>query len=239
MDNHTKLATTLLSERGVTLLDAARLIRNVLDAFSEDSGLTPVQFCAKVISTGLRHIRNDEMPIKDGFLLYLEAKYDLRPDSLRDIRYLGNRLLNSNPELCEMYFSELKPAVCEQYLSATFAEMLGVKIPDGEAIDSISALKNFRSASALGDRKEIVLQGTRGKSIRVGDWKFIPKTIGRFADIGSGADPRDKCFAEAIVPQDSLYNLRQDPSETHNAISENPDIAKRLKERLTQLENLK
>ncbi|MFR6034735.1 MAG: hypothetical protein ACLUKN_17105 [Bacilli bacterium] len=39
--------------------------------------------------------------------------------------------------------------------------MLGVKIPDGEAIDSISALKNFRSASALGDRKEIVLQGTR------------------------------------------------------------------------------
>ena len=161
----------------------------------------------------IRHIRNDEMSIKDGFLLYLETKYDLRPDSLRDIRYLGNRLLNSNPELCEMYFSELKPAVCEQYLSATFAEMLGVKIPDGEAIDSISALKNFRSASALGDRKEIVLQGTRGKSIRVGDWKFIPKTIGRFADIGSGADPRDKRFAEAIVPQDSLYNLRQDPSE--------------------------
>ncbi|MFR6034734.1 MAG: hypothetical protein ACLUKN_17100 [Bacilli bacterium] len=51
--------------------------------------------------------------------------------------------------------------------------------------------------------------------------------------------PADKRFAEAIVPQDSLYNLRQDPSETHNAISENPDIAKRLKERLTQLENLK
>ena len=60
------------------------------------------------------------MSIKNGFILYLETKYDLRPDSLRDIRYLGNRLLNSNPELCEMYFSELKPAVCEQYLSATF-----------------------------------------------------------------------------------------------------------------------
>ena len=99
MDEHTKLATTLLNERGVTLLDAARLIRNVLDAFSADSGLTPVQFCAKVISTGLRHIRNDEMSIKNGFILYLETKYDLRPDSLRDIRYLGNRLLNSNPEL--------------------------------------------------------------------------------------------------------------------------------------------
>ena len=73
MDKNTQSALTLLNERGLTLLDAARLIRNVLDSFSEESGLTPVQFCAKVISTGLRHIRNDEMSIKDGFILYLET----------------------------------------------------------------------------------------------------------------------------------------------------------------------
>lgn len=120
MDKHTKLATTLLSERGVTLLDAARLIRNALDSFSEESGLTPVQFCAKVISTGLRHIRNEEMSIKDGFMLYLETKKNLRPESLRDIRYLGSRLIKSNPKFGETYFSELKPALCEQYLSSTF-----------------------------------------------------------------------------------------------------------------------
>ena len=120
MDKHTKLATTLLSERGVTLLDAARLIRNALDSFSEESGLTPVQFCAKVISTGLRHIRNEEMSIKDGFMLYLETKKNLRPESLRDIRYLGSRLIKSNPEFGETYFSELKPALCEQYLYSAF-----------------------------------------------------------------------------------------------------------------------
>ena len=120
MDKHTKLATTLLSERGVTLLDAARLIRNALDSFSEESGLTPVQFCAKVISTGLRHIRNDEMSIKNGFMLYLETKKNLRPESLRDIRYLGSRLIKSNPEFGETYFSELKPALCEQYLYSAF-----------------------------------------------------------------------------------------------------------------------
>lgn len=120
MDKHTKLATTLLSEREVTLLDAARLIRNVLDSFSEESGLTPVQFCAKVISTGLRHIRNDEMSIRNGFMLYLETKKNLRPESLRDIRYLGSRLIKSNPKFGETYFSELKPALCEQYLSSTF-----------------------------------------------------------------------------------------------------------------------
>ena len=120
MDKHTKLATTLLSERGVTLLDAARLIRNVLDSFSEESGLTPVQFCAKVISTGLRHIRNDEMSIRNGFMLYLETKKNLRPESLRDIRYLGSRLIKSNSKFGETYFSELKPALCEQYLSSAF-----------------------------------------------------------------------------------------------------------------------
>lgn len=113
-------ALTLLNERGVKLLDAARLIRNVLDSFSEESGLTPVQFCAKVISTGLRHIRNEERSIKDGFLLYLETKRDLRPDSLKDIRYLGNRLINSNPKLSGAYFSEIKAGDCEHCLSSTF-----------------------------------------------------------------------------------------------------------------------
>ena len=120
MDEHTKLATTLLNERGVTLLDAARLIRNALDSFSKESGLAPVQFCAKVISTGLRHIRNDEMSIKNGFMLYLETKKNLRPESLRDIRYLGSRLIKSNPKFGETYFSELKPALCEQYLYSAF-----------------------------------------------------------------------------------------------------------------------
>lgn len=104
MDKNTQSALTLLNERGVTLLDAARLIRNALDAFSEDSGLTPVQFCAKIVSTGIRHIRNEEMSIKDGFLVYIETKRELRPDSLRDIRYLGNRLIKSNPGTWRVIF---------------------------------------------------------------------------------------------------------------------------------------
>ena len=120
MDKNTQSALTLLNERGVTLLDAARLIRNALDSFSKESGLTPLQFCAKVISTGLRHIRNEERSIKDGFLLYLETKRDLRPDSLKDIRYLGNRLINSNPKLSGAYFSEIKAGDCEHCLSSTF-----------------------------------------------------------------------------------------------------------------------
>lgn len=124
-------------------------------------------------------------------------------------------------------------------LPATFAEMLKVKIPAGEAVDSVSALENFRSAKAAGRRNEIVLQGTRGKSIRIGDWKFVPKTSGGKADIGSGANPRDKRFADAVVLEDALYNLKEDPSETRNVISQNPEIAESLKKRLAEIERIK
>ena len=53
-------------------------------------------------------------------MLYLETKKNLRPESLRDIRYLGSRLIKSNPKFGETYFSELKSALCEQYLSSAF-----------------------------------------------------------------------------------------------------------------------
>ena len=121
MDKNTQSALTLLSGRRVTLLDAARLIRNALDSYSKEFGLTPVQFCAKVISTGLSHIRNKEMSIKDGFLLYLRTKCDLRPESIRDIRYLGNRLIKSSPKLAECNFSEVSVSDCETWLSETFS----------------------------------------------------------------------------------------------------------------------
>ena len=120
MKNEINTSLTLLKNSGLELLDAARLMRNILDSFPKASRLSPAQFCAKVIETGLRHLRSEEMSIRQGFLLYLSAKSSLRPDSLRDINYLGNRLINSNPKLAESYFSELKASDCESYLNSTF-----------------------------------------------------------------------------------------------------------------------
>lgn len=123
MKNEITSSLMLLKNSGIELLDAARLMRNILDSFPQKSNLTPTQFCAKVIETGLRHLRVEEMSIKKGFGLYLSSKSSLRPDSLRDIRYLGNRLINSNPDLAEAYFSELKAANCERYLHSTFTSL--------------------------------------------------------------------------------------------------------------------
>lgn len=120
MENEIFYAKGLLENSGITLLDAARIAKNILDAFPKGSSISPIQFCSKIVETGKQHIRSVEMPLAAGFALYLEAKRDLRPDSIRDIRYLGNRLIKSNPKLAERNFSEFSAADCEEWLSKTF-----------------------------------------------------------------------------------------------------------------------
>ena len=113
-------AKRILTGTDVSVLDAARIAKNILDAKPKNFVLTDLQFCAKVIEVGLRHIRTKEMPLADGFALYLKSKQHLRPDSVRDIRCIGNRLLRTNPELGKHNFSELSVAECEEWLNAAF-----------------------------------------------------------------------------------------------------------------------
>ena len=113
-------AKRILTGTDVSVLDAARIAKNILDAKPKNFVLTDLQFCAKVIEVGLRHMRTKEMPLADGFALYLKSKQHLRPDSIRDIRCIGNRLLRTNPELGKRNFSELSVAECEEWLNAAF-----------------------------------------------------------------------------------------------------------------------
>ena len=116
-----QMVQKLLTGNNITLIDAARLIKNILDFMPKGSNLTDVQFCTKIIETGKAHFRLNEMSFKDGFNLYYETKKDiLRPDSLRDIRYLANRLLRANSELGRRNFSELSRSNCEDWLNDTF-----------------------------------------------------------------------------------------------------------------------
>ena len=116
-----QMAQKLLTGNNITLIDAARLIKNILDFMPKGSNLTDVQFCTKIIETGKAHFRLNEMSFANGFNLYYETKKDiLRPDSLRDIRYLANRLMRSNPQLANRNFSELSRSNCEDWLKDTF-----------------------------------------------------------------------------------------------------------------------
>ena len=122
MDTTLNSAKEVLGKTKISALDSARFVRNILDAKPSDSKLTDAQFILKVIEVGLRHIRTKEMSFAEGFNLYYETKKKtLRPDSLRDIRYLGNRLMRSNPQLANRNFSELSRLDCEEWLNSTFS----------------------------------------------------------------------------------------------------------------------
>ena len=65
-------------------------------------------------------MRTKELSIADGFALYLKSKQHLRPDSIRDIRCIWNRLLRTKPEFGGRNFSELSVSECEEWLNAAF-----------------------------------------------------------------------------------------------------------------------
>ena len=113
-------AKKILSKTGISVLDAARIAKNILDAKPAGGKLTDAQFILKVIEIGVRHMRAKEMTLSDGFALYLKSKQHLRPDSIRDIRCIGNRLLRTKPELGKRNFSELSVSECEEWLNAAF-----------------------------------------------------------------------------------------------------------------------
>ena len=121
MENEFILAQALLRGTKVSVVDAARFIRNILDAKCKSSALSDALFCSKIIDIGKRHFRNVEMSPIEAFPLYLKTKLHLRPDSLRDIKYLGSRLIKSNPTFASRNFSELNVADCESWLGEAFA----------------------------------------------------------------------------------------------------------------------
>ena len=113
-------ALELLKGTGVSVVDACRLIRNILDSKTAEFNLTNVQYCAKVVAVGMRSVRSKEMSFEDGFAFYYKSKSHLRPDSLRDIRSIGKRLIRFNPKFAKLNFSELTLAMCEDWLTKTF-----------------------------------------------------------------------------------------------------------------------
>ena len=115
-------AKALLRGTNISILDAARLVRNILDSLPKSSKFqsSKLEFCSKIIDCGKRNFRLSEMRLKDGFALFLKSKAHLRKDSFRDIRYLGTRLLKSKPEFALRTFSELRVCDCLEWLSLEF-----------------------------------------------------------------------------------------------------------------------
>ncbi|QDU31701.1 Arylsulfatase [Anatilimnocola aggregata] len=97
--------------------------------------------------------------------------------------------------------------ICLNDLMATCAEIIGAKLPDNAAEDSVSILPNLLGTAKAPVREATIHQSPKGDlAIRKGDWKLI------FFKNG----------------ERELYNLQSDLSETNNIAAANSEVVERL-----------
>jgi len=120
--------------------------------------------------------------------------------------------------------------ICHTDMLATFAEVLGVDLPENAGEDSFSILATLRGEQTdRPSRPATVTVSSRGVlAIRQGPWKLIE-------ELGSGGfSPPSRVKPTPGGPQAQLYNLDDDPGETTNLFSAQPRVVDRLTKLLQQ-----
>ncbi len=189
MKNKIKASITILKNSNISILDAARLIKNITD-FNNSTSISNLQFCAKIIETGLRHYRTKEMSITEGLKIYISQKTHLRPESYRDIRYLSKRLIKRVPEIANRNFSELSRSTCEHYLSIAF--QTPSQFNKGRAM--LHALFNFAIRKEWCDKNPITLIERH----KINEKEITPLSIKQTRSLLSSAQSSD-CFAAVAL----------------------------------------
>lgn len=95
-------------------------------------------------------------------------------------------------------------------MAATFAALVGAKVPAGHCVDSVNILPALLGDSAVG-RTDFVAHvgGTQGPfALRSDDWKYI----------GPAGGIKGKA-----APAPQIYNLKADLAEEHNLAESQPD----------------
>lgn len=130
--------------------------------------------------------------------------------------------------------------VCLTDVMATLASITGFALPRDAAEDSFDMLPVLEGKTTTPVRPYLLTQafaGAKTLSIRRGDWKYLDHR-------GSGGNRYDagelKPFALTESDPEApgqLYDLANDPGETTNRFSGNPEIAKELRDLLEQSRN--
>ena len=108
---------------------------------------------------------------------------------------------------------------------ATCADILGKKLGDETAEDSVSMLPALLGQAERPLREAIVHSAIFGAfAIRQGPWKLILA-----ADSGGWSDPKPGSAEAAELPPVQLYNLSIDIGEKNNVEAEHPEIVARLR----------
>ncbi|HVU35011.1 MAG TPA: arylsulfatase [Opitutaceae bacterium] len=128
--------------------------------------------------------------------------------------------------------------ICLTDLLATAADLTGQPLPPDAGIDSIDALPLLLSQPSAKARTNLVEQGISGAiALREGDWKYVPANVATQASgMGSGANPNDARFRDSIIPKTLLFNLVDDPTESHNVAADHPDKVAELARELAAIQ---
>ncbi len=122
--------------------------------------------------------------------------------------------------------------MCHVDFMATVAAILGEKLPDHAAEDSVNALPVLlgeRHSSPI--REATVHHSAQGKfAIRKGDWVFIDAPSGD--DNGARGEPQwlkdERSYSKHTYPGE-LFHLREDPARRTNRYAEKPELVSELK----------
>lgn len=119
--------------------------------------------------------------------------------------------------------TEYAHPVCLLDFMATAADILGVKLPDGAAEDSVSFLPALMGKTGDPLREAIVHHSITGAfSIRQGNWKLdLCPGSGGWSEPRPGREPKD-------APRIQLYDLSDDIGEKNNVQARHPEIVARL-----------
>jgi arylsulfatase A len=111
--------------------------------------------------------------------------------------------------------------VCMTDFMATFSDMLGESLPVNAGEDSYSLLPVMLQKSYDKPLRESTVHhsGAGAFAIRKGDWKQI------FGEVEHGEMPGDPTTWELTG---SLFNMKEDPYETHNLYAEYPEVVEEM-----------
>jgi arylsulfatase A-like enzyme len=187
-------------------LDAEGLTQNTLVIFTSDNGCSPQADFPTLESKG-----------HDPSQVFRGHKADIYEGGHR-VPFIARWPGRIQPG------STSNQTVCLTDFMRTTADILGVKLPDTAAEDSVSLLPVMLGKSSAPVREATVHHSVNGSfAIRQGRWKleFCPGS-------GGWSNPRPGQHDTSRMPLVQLYDLEADIAEEHNVQDKHPEVVARL-----------
>ena len=121
---------------------------------------------------------------------------------------------------------ESSALVCQVDLMASFAALTGGKLAEEDGPDSFNVLPALLGESQQG--RDHLVEQAAGLSIRMGNWKLVPKRPGLDGKKGNG-----RRAPEGLVTE--LFDLSKDIGEQNNVAASHPEIVAQMSELLAKV----